>query len=1026
MRKGKPQIAQFVAFGFGSKNHKGGKGKPRFHSDKRKGGKSTQLLEPKKKSFKGSCKYCKKYGHKLEDCFILKKKREKEGISSALVCFESNMVDVPLNTWWLDSGATIHVVNSLQGFRSLRKPSKAESEIIVGDGARVAVKDVGMVALNLPSGHTLLLKNVVYVPSMRRNLISALVLDESGYTFRLGNGKLIMYFDSIEVGSGVLCDGLYMLNISNMVVNSIVGNKRSKVDENSSMLWHRRLGHISRPRIERLVKQGILHDLDFSYFDTCVDCIKGKLPAKVRNKEASWSVDVLELIHTDICGPISPAAMGGYRYFITFIDDFSRFGWIELIQEKASSLDAFKSFKSVIELKTSKRIKCVRSDRGGEYYGRYNEIGQNLGPFARFLQECGIEAQYTMPGTPQQNGVAERRNRTLLDMVRCMLSHSSLPDFLWGDAIKTAVYILNQVPSKSVPKTPYELMTEKKPTVKHFHVWGCKAEVRPYNPQLKKLDLKTISGFFIGYCMGSRGSKFYCPSHSMQVIESDRAIFFEDDLVSRSEIPRPVSLKEDHVVVPMPIVSLPADVMLPVVHGHDQALLESDDIVVPLVDEQEHDDVVEEEVILRRSQRRRKPTISDDYIVYLQEHEFVFWDDNDPVTFQEAISSSHASEWLAAMQDELVSMSHNSVWDLVELPKGCKPVGCKWVFKTKRSSDGAVERYKARLVAKGYSQREGIDYKETFSPVSTKDSFRVVMALVAHFNLELQQMDVKTAFLNGDLTEDVYMIQPDGFVEKGREHLVCKLRKSIYGLKQASRQWYLKFDQVVTSFGFKENVSDQCIYLKMSGSNFIILVLYVDDILLASNCVKILNETKQVLNNHFDMKDLGDAFFVLGIQIHHDRSKGILGLSQRGYIEKILKRFNMYSCSSCATPIQKGDKLSKSQCPQDEKEIAEMEKVPYASAVGSLMYAQVCTRPDIAFAVNALGRYLSNPGLNHWKAVKKVMRYLQGTKDYMLTYKKSDQLEVAGYSDSDFAGSLDDRKWFYFYDGRRSCFLEKC
>ena len=229
-----------------------------------------------------------------------------------------------------------------------------------------------------------------------------------------------------------------------------------------------------------------------------------------------------------------------------------------------------------------------------------------------------------MPGTLQQNGVAERRNHTLLDMVRCMLSHSSLPDFLWGDAIKTAVYILNQVPSKSVPKTPYELMTGKKPTLKHFHVWGCKAEVRPYNPQLKKLDLKTISGFFIGYCVGSRGSRFYCPSHSMRVIEFDRAIFFEDDLVSRSKIPRPVTLREDHVVVPMPIVSLPADVMLPVVHGHDQALPEIDDIVVPLVDEQEHDAVVEEEVRLRKSQRMRKPTISDDYIVYLQEHEFVF------------------------------------------------------------------------------------------------------------------------------------------------------------------------------------------------------------------------------------------------------------------------------------------------------------------------------------------------------------------------------------------------------------------
>ena len=271
-------------------------------------------------------------------------------------------------------------------------------------------------------------------------------------------------------------------------------------------------------------------------------------------------------------------------------------------------------------------------------------------------------------------------------------------------------------------------------------------------------------------------------------------------------------------------------------------------------------------------------------------------------------------------------------------------------------------------------------------------------------------MDVKTAFLNGDLVEDVFMVQPDGFVENGKEHLVCRLKKSIYGLKQAFRQWYLKFDQVVTSFGFKENASDQCIYLKTSGSNFIILVLYVDDILLASSCIDLLLETKQLLSSHFDMKDLGDASVVLGIQIHRDRSRGILGLSQKGYIEKILRRFNMHSCSPCAAPVQKGDKLAKSQCPQNDKEIAEMRKVPYASAVGSLMYAQVCTRPDIAFAVNALGRYLSNPGLSHWKAVKKVLRYLQGTKEYMLTYMKSDQLQVIGYSDSDFAGCPDDRK----------------
>lgn len=233
------------------------------------------------------------------------------------------------------------------------------------------------------------------------------------------------------------------------------------------------------------------------------------------------------------------------------------------------------------------------------------------------------------------------------------------------------------------------------------------------------------------------------------------------------------------------------------------------------------------------------------------------------------------------MIDELNSMKKNDVWELVELPNGCKPIGCKWVFKTKLDPNGNIERHKARLVAKGYTQKEGIDYRETFSPVSRKDSLRTVMALVSHFDLELHQMDVKTTFLNGDLHEDVYMSQPEGFISKGHEHLVCKLKKSIYGLKQSSRQWYLKFDKVMKRNDFIKNQVDQCIYLKMSGRNFIILVLYVDDILLASNSIDLLHESKRLLSHHFDMKDLGEASYVIGIEIHRDRTHGTLGLSQR-------------------------------------------------------------------------------------------------------------------------------------------------
>jgi len=289
------------------------------------------------------------------------------------------------------------------------------------------------------------------------------------------------------------------------------------------------------------------------------------------------------------------------------------------------------------------------------------------------------------------------------------------------------------------------------------------------------------------------------------------------------------------------------------------------------------------------------------------------------------------------------------------------------------------------------------------------------MALIAHYDLELHQMDVKTAFLNGDLEDDVYMDQPVGFAEEGNEHMVCKLKRSIYGLKQASRQWYLKFNDTIVSFGFKENTVDRCIYLKVNRSKFIFLILYIDDILLATNDLGLLSETKRFLSNNFEMKDMGETYYVIRIEIFRDRSQGLLGLSQNAYINKVLERFRMDKCSASPVPIQKGDKFSLMQCLKNDLERKHMENIPYASVVRSLMHAQTCTRPYISFAVDMFGRYQSNLGLEHWKAAKKVLRYLQGTKNHMPTYGKSDHLEVIGYTDSDFAGYVDTRKSTFGY-----------
>ena len=313
-------------------------------------------------------------------------------------------------------------------------------------------------------------------------------------------------------------------------------------------------------------------------------------------------------------------------------------------------------------------------------------------------------------------------------------------------------------------------------------------------------------------------------------------------------------------------------------------------------------------------------------------------------------------------------------------------------------------------MAKGFTQREGIDYYETYAPVSSKDLLRIVMELVAHFDLELHQMDVKTAFLNGELNEEVYMQQPQGFEIKGKEHMVCKLKRSIYGLKQASRQWYFKFNEVIMKYGFKENIVDQCIYLKKSGSAWILLVLYVEDILLASTNHSLLRDTKNLLSENFDMKDMGEAHYVIGIEIHRDRTLGILGLSQRSYISNVLQRFLMENCAPGKAPIVNGDKLRKLEGPHLDNERLTMKEKPYAAVVGSLNYAQTCTPLDLAFVTGYLGRYHSDPGLSHWQAAKKVLCYLQRTKNLMLTYRRTKQLEIVGFSDSDYAGCLDSRK----------------
>ena len=524
---------------------------------------------------------------------------------------------------------------------------------------------------------------------------------------------------------GVL-HGLYCLSLDPKCAHSLTTthnniNNISVLKNHSSSLWHRRLGHISIERLKRLVKDGVIQTLDFTDFDTCLGCIKGKQTNK-SNKGAKRSDTKLKIIHTDICGPFTTQCLNGQRYFITFIDDFTRYMYLYPLNDKSEALDAFKVYKAEVEKQSGLSIKIVRSDRGGEYYGRFTDQGQRPGPFAKFLEENGIVAQYTTPGTPQQNGVAERRNRTLMDMVRSMTSVSNLPPNMWSEALKTAVYILNRVPSKSVPKTPFELWNGWKPSLNHVHIWGCQVEVRVYNPHERKLDPRTVSGFFIGYAEKSKGYRFYCPSHTHKIVEARNARFLEDYNTNESRSHKVVIEEvQDSTLsgrgvepgghIPTMAQQLPIQITTyegaitdpPIQNSHEEVV--SDPVI------QEPQQVVQtapqslDQSDLRRSSRVRKSAIPSDYVVYLQETDYMSGLNQDPISFSEAMSRTDSEKWSDAMKDELNSMANNQVWDLVELPEGFRAVGCKWVYKTKTDASGNIERYKARLVAKGFPSK---------------------------------------------------------------------------------------------------------------------------------------------------------------------------------------------------------------------------------------------------------------------------------------------------------------------------------
>ncbi|KAL0377326.1 UNVERIFIED_CONTAM: Retrovirus-related Pol polyprotein from transposon RE1 [Sesamum radiatum] len=357
--------------------------------------------------------------------------------------------------------------------------------------------------------------------------------------------------------------------------------------------------------------------------------------------------------------------------------------------------------------------------------------------------------------------------------------------------------------------------------------------------------------------------------------------------------------------------------------------------------------------------------------------------------------------WVQAMKEEIKMIEKNDTWELAERPKDKEVIGVKWIYKTKLNADGSIQKHKARLVAKGYSQLPGIDYTETFAPVARLDTIRALVAIAANKKWKIYQMDVKSAFLNGYIDEEIYVEQPQGFVAKGCEEKVLRLKKALYGLKQAPRAWYSRIDNYFMNQGFRRSLSKPTLYVKRQGNDTLIVSLYVDDLIYTGNNEKMIHDFKEDMMKTFEMSDLGLMHFFLGIEINQEK-EGIF-ICQKKYTETLLKKFKMESCKIVTTPLVTGEKYKK----EDGSE--KVNGSIYKSLIGSLLYL-TATRPDIMFATSLLSRFMQSPSQVHYGAAKRILRYLQGTKDFGIWYKSTNDAKLVGYTDSDWAGSADDMK----------------
>ncbi|KAK1434246.1 hypothetical protein QVD17_11166 [Tagetes erecta] len=932
------------------------------------------------------------------------------------------------NVWILDNGASNHMTGNQDWFTHLDQTTVGK--VRFGDDSRVEIKGRGTVVLQGKSGQQRILNDVYFIPSLKSNIISLGQLDESGYKVTMEHGTLLLFEKSGSLLMKVprSLNRLYKikLNVATPVCLQV------KLDD-EAWLWHARLGHLNFDSLKELSKFAKGLPVINRPVQICDSCLVGKQTRTPFNKESNFRAEkILELLYADVCGPITPKTHGGNQYFLLVVDDYSRYMWVFLMKTKDQVSSLLIDLIKKLENEKGKKVKSLRTDNGGEFVSHVLE---------NYLRMKGISHQYTAPYTPQQNGVVERRNRSILGTTRSILKAKLLPQNLWGEAVNHSVYLLNRSPTKAVQEaTPYERFKGRKPNLTHLKVFGCVGYVKNLQIGQKKLDDRSTAMIHLGSQPGTSAYRMFDPinkkivvSHDVKFIEQEGYTFNsqepEDNPKGPEWVEFVVESPSTHHVQPN-TEGEPNDT-----ESESSANGSESEDSIDTEDESEggaqstgQNSQLNQNSPTTQSQQASQPrrtgrrtAIPKRYLDFILEGQPNIEDqvsefteellviDDVPKRFQDASSEKH---WIDAMKTELASIEKNHTWELVHPPKNVKPIGLKWVFKVKRDAEEKLTRYKARLVAKGYVQKQGIDFDEVFAPVARIETVRLLLALAANRGWEVHHLDVKAAFLNGRLKEEVYVTQPDGFVVKGREHHVYKLKRALYGLRQSPRAWNTRLNEAMKLLRFSTCKHEQAVFRRATNQGVLIVGTYVDDFIITGTSKKDIETFKKQMESQFEMTDMGLLHYYLGIEVVQCNDG--IKVKQTGYAKKILKEAGMWECNPNKFPMEPGLKLSK------EDSGSYTDPTEYRKIIGSLRYL-THSRPDLSYAVGYMSRFMQKPTYTHSQALKQILRYLRGTIDYGVVYPKKGSSVLLGYSDNSHAVDVDDGRsttgLIFYYDG---------